>query len=88
VYLQTCNCRKPAPGLLFKAADEMEIDLGRSYMIGDMPKDVEAAKRAGAKGILVRTGYGQEHRAFDVEPDYIAGNILDAVRWILKDKDK
>ena len=88
VYLQACNCRKPAPGLLFKAADEMEIDLGRSYMIGDMPKDVEAAKRAGAKGILVRTGYGQEHRAFDVEPDYIAGNILDAVRWILKDKDK
>jgi len=88
VYLQTCNCRKPAPGLLFKAADEMEIDLGRSYMIGDMPKDVEAAKKAGAKGILVRTGYGQEHRAFDVEPDYIAGNILDAVRWILKDKDK
>jgi D,D-heptose 1,7-bisphosphate phosphatase len=88
VYLQTCNCRKPAPGLLFKAADEMEIDLGRSYMIGDMPKDIEAAKRAGAKGILVRTGYGQEHRAFDVEPDYIAGNILDAVRWILKDKEK
>ena len=88
VYLQTCNCRKPAPGLLFKAADEMEIDLGRSYMIGDMPKDVEAAKRAGAKGILVRTGYGQEHRAFDVEPDYIVGNILDAVRWILKDREK
>ena len=88
VYLQTCNCRKPAPGLLFKAADEMEIDLGRSYMIGDMPKDIEAAKRAGAKGILVRTGYGQEHRAFDVEPDYIAGNILDAVRWILKDREK
>lgn len=88
VYLQTCNCRKPAPGLLFKAADEMEIDLGRSYLIGDMPKDIEAAKRAGAKGILVRTGYGQEHRAFAVEPDYIAGNILDAVRWILKDKDK
>ena len=88
VYLQACNCRKPAPGLLFKAADEMEIDLGRSYMIGDMPKDIEAAKRAGAKGILVRTGYGQEHRAFDVEPDYIAGNILDAVRWILKDREK
>ena len=88
VYLQACNCRKPAPGLLFKAADEMEIDLGRSYMIGDMPKDIEAAKRAGAKGILVRTGYGQEHRAFDVEPDYIAGNILEAVRWILKDREK
>ena len=88
VYLQTCNCRKPAPGLLFKAADEMEIDLGRSYMIGDMPKDIEAAKRAGVKGIIVRTGYGQEHRAFDVEPDYIAGNILDAVRWILKDREK
>ncbi len=88
VYLQACNCRKPAPGLLFKAADEMEIDLGRSYMIGDMPKDIDAAKRAGAKGILVRTGYGQEHRAFDVEPDYIAGNILEAVRWILKDREK
>jgi D-glycero-D-manno-heptose 1,7-bisphosphate phosphatase len=88
VYLQTCNCRKPAPGLLFKASDEMEIDLGRSYMIGDMPKDIETAKRVGAKSILVRTGYGQKHRAFDVEPDYIAGNILDAVRWILKDREK
>ncbi len=84
IYKQHCNCRKPEPGLLLQAAAEMNIDLARSYMIGDMLKDVEAGKRAGAKGILVRTGYGANIVRTDM-PVYIAEDILDAVRWVLKD---
>jgi D-glycero-D-manno-heptose 1,7-bisphosphate phosphatase len=84
-YLQDCPCRKPAPGMLIRAAKERNIDLGRSYMIGDMLTDVMAGQQAGGKGILVRTGYG---RGVDLEqgkPDHIAEDVLDAVRWILKD---
>ncbi len=87
-YRQTCSCRKPEPGLLLKAAADLGIDLGRSYMIGDMPKDVEAGQRAGAKGILVRTGYG---KAVDMEltrPDYIGPDILGAVKWLMADRRK
>ena len=82
-YRRTCSCRKPAPGLLVQAAAELAIDLTRSFMIGDMPKDVEAGQRAGAKGILVRTGYGNTVELGSLAPDYIATDLLDAVSWIL-----
>jgi D-glycero-D-manno-heptose 1,7-bisphosphate phosphatase len=85
-YLTACDCRKPKPGLLLRAADDMDIDLGQSYMVGDMPRDVETARRVGAKGILVRTGYGGEQRIGEVRPDYLAENLLDAIKWILKDR--
>lgn len=82
-YLKTCECRKPRPGMLLAAARELNLDLSRSYMIGDMPKDIAAAANAGAKGILVRTGYGKK-----VEDQtgavHVAEHILEAVRWILK----
>jgi D-glycero-D-manno-heptose 1,7-bisphosphate phosphatase len=90
-YLQTCDCRKPGAGMLIRAAEEMHIDLGRSYMVGDMVKDMEAARRAGVKAVLVRTGHGgkvlsDEQTLADVPPDYIAGDLLDAVDWIMKDR--
>ena len=94
-YTMICDCRKPAPGMLFQAATELEIDLAASYMVGDRYRDVETAKKAGAKGILVRTGYGDDilqNAGPDREtgankPDHIAENILEAVRWILKDRE-
>jgi len=55
-YVRVCDCRKPEAGMLLEAAEDLDIDLARSYMIGDMPQDIEAARKAGAKGILVRTG--------------------------------
>jgi len=80
-YKKDCDCRKPGSGLFFRAAADLDIDLGKSYMIGDMIKDMEAARHAGAGGILVRTGYGrnilQAGRVL-----HIADNILDAVQWI------
>lgn len=82
IYRQTCTCRKPAAGMLTQASQELDIDLAESFMVGDMLKDIEAGKRAGTRGILVRTGYGKD--AQTDEADYIAVDLLDAVKWILK----
>lgn len=62
-YRMTCDCRKPAPGLLLQATADLNLDPVRSYMVGDTLKDIEAGARAGAQGVLVRTGYGSESAA-------------------------
>lgn len=88
-YTKLCDCRKPGIGMLLQAAQDLNIDLRLSYLIGDTVKDIETAWRAGAKGVLVRTGYGQEAEkeltSADVRPDYVADDILAAVRWIMQD---
>jgi len=53
-----CACRKPAPGMLLSAASDHDIDLSRSFLIGDKLSDLEAAANAGSTGILVTTGHG------------------------------
>ena len=93
-YRQICDCRKPAPGMFLEAARDLNIDLELSYMVGDRFLDMEAAKKAGVKGILVRTGYGKELLQDDGpnkatpenKPDFIAEDILEAIRWILRDR--
>jgi D-glycero-D-manno-heptose 1,7-bisphosphate phosphatase len=87
-YRKDCDCRKPKPGMLLRARDEMGIDLESSYMIGDTVKDIAAGRAAGATPILVLTGYGKgelEHQshAWTVKPAYVAEDLLDAVAWIL-----
>jgi D-glycero-D-manno-heptose 1,7-bisphosphate phosphatase len=62
-YLLSCDCRKPAPGLLIRAAAELNLDPAGSYMVGDTLKDIEAGERVGVRGVLVRTGYGAESAA-------------------------
>lgn len=62
-YIMTCGCRKPAPGLLLQAAADLNLDTASSYMVGDTLNDIEAGTRAGAQGILIRTGYGSESAA-------------------------
>jgi D-glycero-D-manno-heptose 1,7-bisphosphate phosphatase len=71
--------------MFLKAAEEMDINLASSYMIGDMPKDIQAARSAGVKGILVQTGY-EGNVISSGNPVYTAQDILDAVRWIMKDQ--
>jgi D,D-heptose 1,7-bisphosphate phosphatase len=96
VYLQSCTCRKPEAGMLIEASKELDIDLRRSYTVGDMLKDIKVARTVGAKGILVKTGYGintiEKDLASDssemCQPTYIAEDILDAVKWIMKDRKK
>ena len=87
-YRQQCSCRKPEPGMLIRAAEDHGIDLSISYVIGDHASDIQAAKRVSAKGILVKTGHGLEHLNGDAEPDYTAEDVLDAVRWIIRDRLK
>jgi D,D-heptose 1,7-bisphosphate phosphatase len=74
-----CQCSKPLPGLLLEAAMDFQVDLPRSYMIGDKSSDIMAGKRAGCTTILVMTGKaGKEDNAVDVKPDYVAENLLEA----------
>jgi D-glycero-D-manno-heptose 1,7-bisphosphate phosphatase len=87
-YRAACECRKPRPGLLERAARELGLDLARSVMVGDKISDVEAGHAAGGAGVLVLTGYGRgawEHQSaqWRDKPDHVAGDLLDAVDWAL-----
>lgn len=86
-YRLACACRKPEPGLIGQARERFDIDLARSFVIGDKMADVESAVRAGARGILVRTGYGE-----DVWTSYnrqvpgaahVAADLMAATAWLL-----
>jgi D,D-heptose 1,7-bisphosphate phosphatase len=67
-YRQDCTCRKPKPGMALQAADELDIDLTRSFVVGDKWSDVAVARHVGATGILVRTGYGVTQAAHADRP--------------------
>ncbi len=86
-YRRECTCRKPAPGLLLQAQQELDIDLGRSWMVGDAPRDIEAGRQAGVRGLLVETGKGRAAlegmTAAEREALPHAADVLEAVRWIL-----
>jgi D-glycero-D-manno-heptose 1,7-bisphosphate phosphatase len=87
-YRKPCSCRKPATGLIERACNELNIDPTRSYMVGDRIMDVEFGHKIGAKGILVLTGYGKGELMYcngqwRREPDLIAKDLYDAVRWII-----
>lgn len=87
-YRQDCSCRKPLPGLGFRAAHDWNLDLSRSYMIGDKVEDIEFGFNIGATPILVLTGYGEKSRSTlqhkGLRPAYIARDLLEAVTWIKK----
>ena len=82
-----CDCRKPKPGMVLRAQQDLEIDLTRSYIIGDKYIDIETAHSVSAKGILVLTGYGREqiekYGANELQPHLVVENLLDAVNAIL-----
>lgn len=84
-----CNCRKPSPKLIFDAAQKYEIDLSSSYFIGDSVADMNAAKNAGLKAILVKTGYGKESISILQNENnfvsFVAENLLEAAKFIIKD---
>lgn len=85
---QVCACRKPAPAMLQRAAEDLDIDLARSFAIGDRWGDVQLASTAGLRGgILVRTGYGRsaEQRPMaGLAAAHIADDLMGAVSWILR----
>jgi D-glycero-D-manno-heptose 1,7-bisphosphate phosphatase len=90
-YRTDCDCRKPKPGMLHRAARELGLDLAASAMIGDKASDLDCGRVVGAQTILVLTGYGLgdwEYRrhSFRVPPDHVAMDLLDAVEWVLERK--
>ena len=76
----TCDCRKPKPGLLLRAAADLGIDLDASYCIGDREWDVEAGRAAGMRTILVTNGQHGEN--LGVQPDHVASDLTEAARLI------
>lgn len=78
-YSVRCECRKPAPGMILRAADELDVDLPRSVMIGDAESDVLAGKNAGCATVRI-AATAQAHA---IEADHTAANLADAARWFL-----
>ena len=78
-----CNCRKPAPGLLRTAAQELNFDASQSFVIGDKVCDIELGQRVGATTILVRTGYGEQfEKDGDLQPNFTVSNLKEAAEVI------
>ena len=87
-YRRECDCRKPKPGMLLRGAQEFGLDLGRSFVVGDKISDVEFAHKAGARGVMVLTGYGlgeytYQRQDWKDQPDFIAPGLPEAVEWML-----
>ena len=84
-YARACDCRKPAPGLVVRAASDLGLDVARSFVVGDKWSDVQLARTAGARGILVRCGTGaaELRRRPDLTADATADNLAAAASWIL-----
>ena len=86
-YRQDCDCRKPKPGLIHRAAAELEIDLAQSWMIGDRYGDVALGHAAGVRSALVLTGYGRgeweyQSESWEHRPELVAEDLLEVVRKI------
>jgi len=87
-YRLDCDCRKPKPGLTERAARDFNLDLNRCYAIGDRYRDIEAGHAAGARSVMVMTGFGRgeyetERQRWPRQPDHVAEDLLEAVKWIL-----
>ena len=86
-FARACDCRKPGRGLVDRAVAELGIDPLRSVTVGDRWLDVALARAVGAKGVLVRTGYGavEERSPPDhLVADSVVNNLVEAVSWILQ----
>ena len=86
-YRQDCDCRKPKPGLIRRAATDLNIDLQQSWMIGDRYSDIERARNSGVCAALVLSGYGRgewenQRSSWQHQPDLIAENLFEAVASI------
>jgi D-glycero-D-manno-heptose 1,7-bisphosphate phosphatase len=88
-YRLACECRKPGTGLFRQAADEHNIDLPASFVVGDRWSDLKAAAACQATGILVLTGYGRGDYEYigpsqKIKPQFVADDLAGAVNWIIE----
>jgi len=88
---EKCNCRKPNPGMLEKAIKDFDIDIEKSFIIGDRMLDVEVGKKVGCKTVLIpedKELVEKEMQESDEEPDYISNDFYNGTIWISKKVDK
>ncbi len=88
-YRLACNCRKPKTGMLVQAAEEMGLELGKSFVVGDRWSDLKTAVACGATPVLVLTGYGRGDAQYigptqEVQPAFVGVDLACAVQWILE----
>ncbi|MGA4721265.1 HAD-IIIA family hydrolase [Fictibacillus nanhaiensis] len=88
-YSEGCECRKPAIGMLKKAANDHNLDLLKCVVFGDRWTDIVAAKTAGSKAILVLTGSGkaswnQNHKTSIIQPDHVASTLKEGMTWLFE----
>lgn len=88
-YRLDCDCRKPKTGLIKRAAADFEIDLARSWMVGDRYSDIELARNAGLHSAFVLSGYGRgeweyQRALWKLEPDLVAENLLEVARTVIE----
>ncbi len=91
-FRENCNCRKPKTGLIKQAVSDLDIDLKSSFMVGDRWSDIRCGLSAGTKTILVLSGYGRGELDYidpvqEVQANFIAEDLSDAVSWILGEID-
>ena len=88
-YRLDCDCRKPRTGLIDRAVADFEIDLERSWMVGDRYGDIELARNAGLHSAFVLSGYGRgeweyQRASWQIEPELVAEDLLEAVKIIVE----
>lgn len=81
---QGCSCKKPKPFFLEKAANDHDLDLSRSFVIGDHTHDIEFAKNAGAEGVYVLTGHGMKHKKELLGDCTVCPDVLEAAQYIIR----
>jgi D-glycero-D-manno-heptose 1,7-bisphosphate phosphatase len=88
-FVQVCECRKPATGMLLAAAEKHGFTLDTCYMVGDKATDVEVGQNAGCRTVLLRSGFGEQVLAgeyqWTVTPDHVADTLVDAIDWVIAD---
>lgn len=92
-YRQDCTCRKPLPGMALRAVSDLDIDMKKSYVVGDKVEDILFGLNIEAQPVLVLTGFGPESRQQlkekGVTPAHVSPTLLEAVNWILhKEKEQ
>jgi D-glycero-D-manno-heptose 1,7-bisphosphate phosphatase len=88
-YRQACECRKPRPGLVTRAAGELGLDLARSVVVGDRWSDIGLARAVGAAAVMVKTGAGARQLlrpAKGLHPDVVVPTLAEAASWILRER--
>lgn len=78
-YRKKCTCRKPEIGMIKKAQEDFQINMKKSYLVGDRASDILAGKRAGINTILLESGYGMKRLEQEVRPDYIFHDLRDVI---------